>query len=81
MEGTRSATRKSATWGSNKKIGALVAAIVATAALAAPGVASASSYWSPLPPPQSPTIVGTSSGGVVSDVSWSDVSWSDSLLY
>ena len=63
------------------KLGAIVAAVAAALALAAPGVASASSYWNPpkdvvrlLPPPTSPTVAPDVS---LSDSSSIDVSLSD----
>jgi hypothetical protein len=77
IEGTRGSARASATWGS-KKIGLLVAALATVVALALPGVASASSYWSPYLPGTSVTVSTTTSTTSTSDVSWSDVSWSDS---
>ena len=56
------------------KIGVLVAALSSAIALAAPAVASASSFWKPLPPPKADMYVDVSSSGgdVQIDVSLSD---------
>ena len=78
IEGTPEASRASATWGS-RKIG-MVAALVAAAALALPGVASASSYWSPLPTGTSVDVSTTTSTTSTSDVAWLDVAWSDAVV-
>ena len=63
------------------RIGSVAAAVAAALALAAPGVASASSYWNPprdivrlMPPPTSPTVAPDVS---LSDSSSIDVSLSD----
>ena len=68
--------------GTKRAVRGLVAVIAAAAALALPGVASASSFWNPLPPPIAPTTVTTTTTTSTSTgtVSWSDVSWSDSTV-
>ncbi|MGB2952326.1 MAG: hypothetical protein WBB74_02900 [Gaiellaceae bacterium] len=83
IEGTKGGKRTSATWGS-KKVGLIVAAVAAIS-LAAPGVASATtysrSYSSLLPPPIAPVLAPTVDPAlVIGAVSWSDVSWSDSVF-